>query len=357
MVPLPFGSGQGSRDSLLLDSHSQRIFRMRKGVLTSARLVNDRLIAEGGGFRWVSVMVTLTYRDSDAWAPDHISEFIGRFQKYARRKNHGVALPYVWVLELQKRGAVHYHVMLWMPKSWFLPNVDKRGWWTHGSSRVERAKSAVAYLAKYASKGESSGSDVPKGARIHGIGGLLKREARIVAWWKLPKALRRGEEGSEVWRRAPGGGWVCREGESAGEFVPPLWGLAAVASVAEQLHDGRIQRIGSGRVLLVERGSVVQPSPAERVAERESLEAVFRERVFEDSRDVLAASVNFRSSEPFLWINSVEAGQWDFRARGAVVVLPADHGAAPSPGSACSCGSCQLAKRRRFAAGFGVVIG
>jgi hypothetical protein len=87
----------------------------------------------------------------------------------------------------------------------------------------------VAYVAKYASKGQAeSGASFPAGARVHGIGGLLKQEARVVAWWKLPKSLRRGVEGSEVWRRAPGGGWVCRDGESAGEFIPPSWGLSAV---------------------------------------------------------------------------------------------------------------------------------
>ena len=72
--------------------------------------------------------------------------------------------------------------------------------------------------------------DFPKGARIHGIGGLTDQEAAIVAWWKLPKALRRGEEGSHKWRRVSGGGWRCIEGDAAGEFYDSGWGFSSICT-------------------------------------------------------------------------------------------------------------------------------
>jgi len=198
---------------------------MRKGVMTSSRLINDRLASDS--VRWVPLMVTLTYRNAEDWRPEHVTDFIRRVQAYARRR--GQVLPYVWVMELQKRGAPHYHVLLWVPRRWRLPKSDRRGWWVHGSTNTVRVRNAVGYVAKYASKGlDTAAAEFPKGARIHGIGGLTRLEARIVAWWKLPSAWRTGEEGSSYWRRVPGGGWRCLEGAEAGRFVAPLWGLSSV---------------------------------------------------------------------------------------------------------------------------------
>jgi Protein of unknown function (DUF3296). len=37
-------------------------------------------------------------------------------------ERRGHKLPYVWVAELQKRGALHYHVLLWLPRGLTLPN-------------------------------------------------------------------------------------------------------------------------------------------------------------------------------------------------------------------------------------------
>lgn len=217
---------QGSAASQAVRIHTQqtRLIRLKKGVMTTARLVNDRLAAES--IRWRPVMVTLTYADSDGWAPDHISQFINRVQMFAKRR--GFKLPYVWVMELQKRGAPHYHVLFWIPARLYFPKADRQGWWVHGSTRIDRVKNAVGYVAKYASKLQSKdGVEMPRGARIHGVGGINKHEKRVVAWWKLPKDLRQGDEGSVFWRRAKGGGWLCAD---TGELRPALWGVAAIGS-------------------------------------------------------------------------------------------------------------------------------
>lgn len=192
---------------------------MKKGVMTTARLVNDRL--QGASIRWRPVMVTLTYADAAAWRPDHITDFMRRVHMFAKRR--GLKLPYVWVAELQKRGAVHYHVLLWVPARMRVPYADRQGWWNHGSTNIIRVKNAVGYVAKYASKFESKDADFPKGMRLHGIGGITALEKRVVAWWKLPKDLRQGSEGSVVWRRAPGGGWLNPE---TGERRLPEWEMA-----------------------------------------------------------------------------------------------------------------------------------
>lgn len=195
---------------------------MKKGVMTAARLVNDRL--KGAPIRWVPVMVTLTYRHADDWQPNHITEFINRVQMYARRRGH--VFPNIWVMELQKRGAPHYHVLFWIPARFRIPRADRQGWWVHGMTNTIRVRNAVGYVAKYASKFESKDAEFPRGARIHGIGGIQPLEKRIIAWWKLPANLRTGHEGSVSWRRAKGGGWVSRD---TGEHIPSEWGISAVA--------------------------------------------------------------------------------------------------------------------------------
>ena len=80
-------------------------------------------------------MLTLTYREVGAWHPRHISELLQRVRVWLRRR--GERLRYVWVGELQQRGALHYHVLCWLPRGLTLPKPDKQGWWTHGSTRIE----------------------------------------------------------------------------------------------------------------------------------------------------------------------------------------------------------------------------
>lgn len=212
---------QGHCQAVRIDTQAQRLIRLKKGVMTTARLVNDRL--KSTNTRWRPVMVTLTYRDVDGWKPDHISDFMNRVNMYAKRR--GLKIPYVWVMELQDRGAPHYHVLLWIPARLYLPKADRQGWWVHGYTNLIRVKNSVGYVAKYASKLQSkAGKDMPKGARIHGVGGLTVTEKRIVAWWKLPKDLRTGEEGSVRWTRNEGGGWINRD---TGETRESEWGMSA----------------------------------------------------------------------------------------------------------------------------------
>lgn len=213
----------GARQCVHLDTRMARVFRLRKGVMTSARLINDRLSRES--IRWRPLMVTLTYAPGVDWRPDHVTDFLRRVHMYGKRR--GFKLPYVWVMELHKSGVPHYHVILWVPARWRLPQSDRRGWWPHGMTNTVRVRNAVGYVAKYASKLASKDAAFPKGARIHGIGGITGLERRIIAWWKLPKDLRTGEEGSVAWRRAKGGGWSCQD---TGEYRPPSWGLMAIAS-------------------------------------------------------------------------------------------------------------------------------
>jgi len=177
---------------------------MRRGVLTAARLLAESSPAGG---RWV--MVTQTYAPHAEWSALHQTQFVKRLRAWSNRR--GFTARYVWVMELTKAGIPHYHTLVWIPKGHTLPKADKRGWWPHGMTRTEVARSAVGYLAKYSSKG-SSGL-YPKGARIHGSGGLGE-QLPVLRWWMLPKYIRESVGVADRVIRVCGG-FVAR---ATGEF-------------------------------------------------------------------------------------------------------------------------------------------
>jgi hypothetical protein len=181
---------------------------MRRATLNAGDRITEGL--QEGGFRYRAAMITPTYRDIDAWSGRHVSTLLRSIRRYLLARGH--KLRYVWVSELQARGAVHYHLVVWLPKGVTLPKPDKAGWWPHGSTRIEWARKPVGYLTKYATKGGDGETEFPKGLRLHGRGGLDELQRRVVSWWCLPRYVR---DAFPIigWRvvRAPGGGWLNQD--------------------------------------------------------------------------------------------------------------------------------------------------
>ena len=192
-----------------------RVERASRSIKTAARL-HVEAMSRGGDYR--PLMVTLTYRAVDGWASKHVSAYIDRVRKWAARHG-GEALAYVWAAELQKRGAVHYHVLLWLPKRLWMPRADKRGWWPHGMTRTEQVRNAVGYVAKYASKLRSKSGDLPKGCRLHGAGGLEPAARMERRWWLSPRWVRDAFPIEDDPRRVRGGFLSL----TTGEFVASPW--------------------------------------------------------------------------------------------------------------------------------------
>lgn len=199
---------------------------MRHGVLTAARLTDQQL--RRGGFRYHAIMVTLTYAPGETWHGRHISSFLHAARQWHRRA--GLRMNYVWVAEMQERGAVHYHVCFWMPSGWHLPKPDKRGWWSYGMSNIKAARS-VGYIAKYASKG-ADGPPFPKGVRIHGAGGLDLEGKREARFWRAPSEAREFfGPGADI--RPITGGRVCA---LSGLFWRSPWRLVLIHGVQHMLR-------------------------------------------------------------------------------------------------------------------------
>lgn len=203
-----------SGNLLPLDTARVRLRSLKCSTITSARLLQEQ--AQRGGYRYRVAMLTLTYGSMDGYAPRHLSDLLMHCRKYCKRK--GFTFRYVWVMELQKRGAPHYHVLIWMPSGMRLPMPDRQGWWNHGSTRIEWAKNAVGYIAGYVGKATNV-FEFPFGARIYGSGGLDCRALVEARWWKLPLwARKRWDLITDVKRVA--GGFVK---VSTGEFAPTPW--------------------------------------------------------------------------------------------------------------------------------------
>jgi hypothetical protein len=182
--------------------------------------------------------VTLTYRKDGQWEAGHISQFWHRARQWYRRQ--GIELTALWTAELTGRGRLHYHALVWVPRHLMMPTPDRRGWWTHGSSRTEVARNAVGYIAKYATKGTGGRCDpvtgdpynFPRCCRISG--GTKLRDSQGVEWryWTAPRwARERVELGTDL-RRVPGGVVVV----STGELLQSPWRFVGLSPCGKFLH-------------------------------------------------------------------------------------------------------------------------
>ena len=206
----------GTQDGLIeIDPILTRLRRLRRSVMTAARMHEFELRHA----RFKPAMLTLTYREIGQWNPRHISDLLQRIRLWMRRR--GQRMRYVWVAELQERGAVHYHAVLWLPRGLTLPKPDKQGWWPHGSTRIEWARKPAGYLAKYASKLDSKvGLGFPRGARLHGRGGLEELGRSVSQWFNLPQWAREVCDLAGRAVRVKGCGLVERD---TGVCLPSPW--------------------------------------------------------------------------------------------------------------------------------------
>jgi hypothetical protein len=219
----------------------RRIARLKRAVWTAGK--HQELFDYLYGVRSVVWFVTLTYRGVDDWKAQHIAAAIRRFRKWCKRRT--MLCRYVWVAELQNRGAVHYHVLAWLREGTAMPHWDEPvhggAWWPHGMSNTQPAKAGVGYLMKYLSKlGEFH--RFPKGLRLYGIGGLNEDGKNLRAWHNLPEwAKRRFGVGEAV--RKPFGIIDQATGEHLSspwkvERIPNGLRLVLTGEMPERFHDG-----------------------------------------------------------------------------------------------------------------------
>ena len=198
-----------------IETRLNRWKKLRKAIREGARLHS---LATG---RRRALMITFTYEGVDDQQPCDLSNCLRHMRQWCHRKS--VDFRYVWVAELQGRGALHYHLIVWLPRHLMMPCPDKQGWWPHGSTNVTAARSGVGYMTKYASKLRSKlkdGVSFPKGYRMHGCGGLPDDHREFRSHFLRPQWLRDLTKYTDKIRPAPGGGFVSK---ITGELFPSPW--------------------------------------------------------------------------------------------------------------------------------------
>ena len=216
----------------------RRVKRLKRSVWASGHL--HGIAATRGHRPPVCWFVTLTYKGVSDWRADHMSKAIQGFRNWCQSKK--LPCRYTWVAELQKRGAVHYHLLAWLPKGITMPKWDiptrkfngfRAPFWPHGMTNTQPAFSGVGYLMKYLSKlGELT--VFPKGIRLYGIGGLDAAARAVRGWYNLPEWAKLDHGVGDITRKKLG--LVVR---ATGEILEPAYSctLAGGGLVIKQLRE------------------------------------------------------------------------------------------------------------------------
>jgi len=170
------------------------------------------------------LMLTLTYKSATAWKPNHIRSFMLTL----RKRYKGKILAYAWALEMQQRGAPHYHVLLLLKPGTWLALPDASGMWAHGSTDTTQARTPF-YIVRYIGK-EKQKEGLPRGARMFAVwlsDDVCWRNTRQRLAFRLSSVPRwlgdvvlalaeRLHRWNIRYRRAAGGGWLLAD---TGEIV------------------------------------------------------------------------------------------------------------------------------------------
>jgi hypothetical protein len=238
-------------EQIVLEPRKMRCRRLRRTVTEAAKfheMFADWDSQQLGRSAYRKTFITLTYRNTGEWERCHISRMVRLMRQWFHRRD--AVCRFVWVAELQKRGALHYHLVVWVPRRLRLPRPDRCGWWPHGSSKIETARNPIGYMVKYATKTRPEDLlRLPKGVRLHGNGGhddsarIALRETLLPEWARLRAFVTRLNMANEqrdalidageydpdddrcgvidrpVLQRCTGGMVDLR----TGEFIPSLW--------------------------------------------------------------------------------------------------------------------------------------
>jgi hypothetical protein len=211
---------QETGEVVCVTAWESRMRRMKRRILAWGRAAPESLDY---------IVVHLTYRPGCSWRPLHITEFLKVVKKHLRKRLKG----YCWVAEMQKRGAVHFHVVLAVDRGVKIPKPDLAGWWQYGSTRVERKRRPTGYLIRYWRKIYQK-MGYPKGIRIFAVVWFQwasDGDSRfLLALWSLPGWLLNCiDQFTAILervlpRRWPGGYWAWK-----GRWFRSPWSLAMVA--------------------------------------------------------------------------------------------------------------------------------
>lgn len=228
-------------ENVTIDSNAGRLARCQRRVHAWAETLPKlpRVIRRAGrklnlGPRMV--MLTLTYAKADDWAPNQIRDFMKAIHIELEKNIFG----YAWVLEMQERGAPHYHVLLYVKRGTKIPRPDEK-LWKYGMSRIETVKTPY-YICKYTSAKKNKAyqkEGLPAGARMFAVkiyltdlgnDAIFNFKTSTAPRWLVPYLSEAySRVGLELrWIRCKGGGWLI---EQTGEVLSSPWRLVKLERV------------------------------------------------------------------------------------------------------------------------------
>jgi hypothetical protein len=148
-----------SGEGVIVDNFAKRYAAMCRRVKAWAKVVDRYSQHYPVSMR----MISLTYAKIEDFDTGHIRAYMKRL----KRRLGGRLLAWAWVGELQKRGAMHYHIVVVVTPYTRVPFPDKSGMWKFGISSIVRARSPY-YLVKYVGKEyQKDFSRYPRGAHAY----------------------------------------------------------------------------------------------------------------------------------------------------------------------------------------------
>lgn len=228
-------------DQLVIHTHLGRLLRCQRRIHAWAdalprlpRRMRRWADAKHAGPRMV--MVTLTYRDADAWEALQIRDFMTQLRLLLGEQ----LLAYAWVMEMQERGAPHYHILLYVERGTDIPKPDE-SLWKYGSSKIETAKTAF-YIVKYTSQWHHKAyqkEGFPYGARMFAVAIYASniadidifnfRSSTAPNWFRDTLKELFAVYGKDLlWKRCRGGGYIV---QNTGELFSSPWSLLSVERI------------------------------------------------------------------------------------------------------------------------------
>jgi hypothetical protein len=140
-------SGRGGREEAVTDKEKNRADSLARAKKTLRRLIN----ANVGEWGKMAKFVTLTFRENMT----DIKKANYEFKKFIKRLNYefNEKFKYSAVIEFQKRGAIHYHVIFY--DLIYIPVKALERIWGNGFvkiNKIDQVDNVGAYVTKYMSK-------------------------------------------------------------------------------------------------------------------------------------------------------------------------------------------------------------
>jgi hypothetical protein len=144
----------------VVDLFEKRLVTMRMRIYAWSRIMTVYCAEKNLD----KIMVGFTYAPGKEYSPGHMRDYLKKIKQMLGKDLIGFA----WVCEVQKRGAMHYHLMLCVTKGTRIPMPDKTGMWGFGSTSVAKARSFY-YICSYIGKEyQKDLSRYPRSCRLYG---------------------------------------------------------------------------------------------------------------------------------------------------------------------------------------------